>query len=67
MASNDLTDAYCSVPIAFSDQKYLLFQFERVRYKYVCLSNDDSSAPRIVTKLLKPVLSNLHKSSYELP
>ena len=34
MASIDLTDAYYSVPIALSNQKYRLFQFEGVRYKY---------------------------------
>ena len=28
MASIDLTVAYYSVPMALSDQKYLLFQFE---------------------------------------
>ena len=59
MASIDLTDTYYSVTIAFCDQKYLLFQFERVKYKYVRLPNDLSSAPRISTKLLKLVLSTL--------
>ena len=37
MASIDLTDTYCYVPVAIVDQKkYLMFQFEVIRYKYVC-------------------------------
>ena len=61
MASIDLKDAYYSVPIALSDQKYLFFQFEGVRYKYACMTNGLSSTLRIFTKLLKPVLSTLRK------
>ena len=61
MASRDLTDAYYSVPVTTGDQKYLMFQFEGIRYKYVCLPNGLSHAPRIFTKLFKPVLSSLRK------
>ena len=39
MASIDLTDAYYSVPVATVDQKYLMFQFEGIKYIYVCLPN----------------------------
>ena len=56
MASIDLTDAYNSFPVTTVDQNYLKFQFEGIRYKYVCLPNGLSSAPRIFTKLMKPVL-----------
>ena len=38
-ASIDLTDAYYLVPVATVDQKYLMFQLEGIRYKYVCLTN----------------------------
>ena len=31
MASIDLTDAYYTIPVATVDQKYLMFQFERIR------------------------------------
>ena len=61
MASINLKDTYYSVPIALSDQKYLFFQFEEVRYKYACMPNGLSFALRIFTKLLKPVLSTLRK------
>ena len=62
MASIDLTDAYYSVPVATVDQKNLMFQFGGIRYKYVCLPNGLSPAPRIFTKLMKPVLSSLRDS-----
>ena len=45
MASIDLADAYYTVPVALSDQKYLVFNFEGQLYKYVCLPNGLSSAP----------------------
>ena len=66
MASIDLTDAYYSVPVATVDQKYLMFQFEGIRYKYVCLPNGLSPAPRIFTKLMKPVLSSLRKKGHQV-
>ena len=66
MASIDLTDAYYSVPVATVDQKYLMFQFEGIRYKYVCLPNGLSPARRIFTKLMKPVLSSLRKKGHQV-
>ena len=66
MASIDLSDAYYSVPVTLTDQKYLLFTFEGQLYKFVCLPNGLSSAPRIFTKLLKPVFSALHKQGHEI-
>ena len=66
MASIDLSDAYYSVPMALTDQKYLIFKFEGQLYKFVCLPNGLSSAPRIFTKLLKPVFSALHKQGHQI-
>ena len=54
----DLTDAYYSVPIGFSD-------FEWMKYKYECMLNGLSSAPRIPAKFLKPVLSALRKHGHQ--
>ena len=65
-ASIDLIDAYYSVPAAIVDQKYLMFQFEGIRYKYVCLRNGLSPAPTIFTKLMKPVLSSLKKKGHQV-
>ena len=39
MASVDLKDAYYTVPIHPSHQKYLKFCFDGVFYKYTCLPN----------------------------
>ena len=43
-----------------------MFQFEGIRYKYVCLPNGLSPTPRIFTKLMKPVLSSLRKKGHQV-
>ena len=64
MASIDLKDAYYSGPVAEEDQKYLKFIFNGTLYKYACLPNGLSSAPRIFTKLLKPVYASLRTQGH---
>ena len=64
MASIDLKDAYYTVPIHSDHQKYLKFMFNGTLYQYTCLPNRLSSAPRIFTKLLKPVYSTLHNKGH---
>ena len=64
MGSLDLTDAYCSVSISQESQKYLKFQVQDQLYKFVTLPNGLSSAPRIFTKLMKPVYSTLRTKSH---
>ena len=49
--SIDLQDAYYSVPVAQNCQKYLKFVWHGNCYKYVCLPQGLSSAPRIFTKI----------------
>ena len=66
IASIDLNDAYYSVPVALTNQKYLLFKFEGQLYKFVCLPSVLFSAPRISTELLKPVFSALHKQWHQI-
>ena len=63
MASIDLSDAYYSVPVALTDQKYFEQLYEEQLYKFVCLPNGLSSARRIFTKLLKPVF---HKQGHKI-
>ena len=60
MASIDLKDAYYSVPIEREDRKFLWFIWQGSLFQFTCLPNGLSCAPRKFTKLLKPVLSNLH-------
>ena len=55
MASIDIKDAYYSVPIAETDQKYLKFEWQGVLYKFTCFPNGLALCPRKFTKLLRPV------------
>lgn len=59
MASIDLKDAYYSIPVAKEDRKFLMFQRKETLYQFTCLPNGLSSAPRIFTKILKPVFAHL--------
>jgi hypothetical protein len=61
MASVDLKDAYYSVPIAQSHQKYLKFKWQGSLYAFTCFPNGLASCPRKFTKLLKPVYSVLRQ------
>lgn len=56
MSSVDLKDAYFSVPVAQPHQKLLRFEWKGKIYEYQCLPFGLSSAPRVFTKLLKPIL-----------
>ena len=64
MASVDLMDTYYTVPIHPSHQKYLKFCFDGVFYKYTCLPNGLANAPRILTKLLKPVYATVRSMGH---
>ena len=64
MASIDLKDAYFSVPIDESHQKYFKFEWQGVLYQFTCLAQGVSSAPRLFTKLLKPVFAYLRRKGY---
>ena len=66
MSSIDLSNAYYSIPVAICDQKYLMFQFAGQLYKFVCLPNGLTSAPRLFTKILKPVFAALHKEGHDI-
>ena len=65
MASIDIKDAYYTVPIAESDQKFLKFQWRGKIYKFVCFPNGLSICPRKFTKLLKPLYANLRAQGHE--
>jgi hypothetical protein len=55
--SIDLRHAYYSINMAENDQKFLRFQWTETLYQYTCLPNGITSAPRIFTKLMKPIYS----------
>ena len=60
MASIDLKDTYLSVAIWEGHRKYLRFMWNSTIYEFQCLPFGLCSAPRVFTKLLKPVLAQLH-------
>ncbi|XP_068674606.1 uncharacterized protein [Montipora foliosa] len=64
MASVDIKDAYYTVPVATEHQKFLKFRWRDKLYQYTCLPNGLASAPRIFTKLLKPVFNILRQKGY---
>ena len=57
----DLTDAYLTVPIHRDHQKFLKFVWGGETYQFTCLPFGLSSAPRVFTKLLRPVLAHLRR------
>ena len=61
MASVDLKDAYYTVPIAPQHQKFLKFFWRGRMWKFTGLPNDLTCAPRVFTKLLKPLFATLRK------
>ena len=61
MTSTDLKDAYISVPIAQEHRQFLRFGWEDHLFKFQCHPFGLTSAPRVFTKLLKPVMSLLRQ------
>ena len=59
----DIKSAYDSCPINKEDRKYLQFKIENTIYQYKGWPNGLSEAPRLFTKLLKPVLALFGKLS----
>ena len=66
MISIDLKDAYFSIPIFTPDRKYLRFMWENQRYEFTCLPFGYSLAPRVFTKILKPVVSHLRVNGLKI-
>ena len=59
MCRIDLKDAYFAIPIASHHQKYLRFSWKGQTFQFTCLPFGLSTAPRIFTKLLRPVVGLL--------
>jgi hypothetical protein len=60
MASVDLTDAYLHVPIHPKHRKFLRFAFNNRVYQFRVLPFGLSEAPRVFTKILAPVVEQIH-------
>ena len=61
MASIDIRDAYYTVLIHPQHQKFLKFQWFNKLYKYTALPNGYAAAPRIFTKIMKPIFAQLRR------
>ena len=57
MVSVDLKDAYFSIPIFQDHRKYLRFLWNSKRFEFTCLPFGYSLAPRVFTKIFKPVMA----------
>jgi len=56
----DRQDAYYAVPIHPESRKYLCLKFKGTIYKFRCLSFGLSLAPRVFTRILCPIVAQLH-------
>ena len=65
MASIDLKDAYYSVSVNKNHRKYLRFIWKHQLFQFTCLPNGLSCAPRIFTKILKPIYATLRSQGFE--
>ena len=57
-AKIDLKNAYYSVPVRPVDRDWFRFTWQGGHYRFTCLPQGFSPAPRIFTKLLKPIFSH---------
>ena len=61
LTSVDLKDAYHSVPIWSGHKRFLTFQWDNKFYRFNVLPFGLTSAPRVFTKLLKPLCATLRE------
>jgi hypothetical protein len=66
LASIDLKDAYFHVPMDPQFYKYLRFAFHGKSYQFRVLPFGLSTAPRVFTKVLAPVVGYLHQQGVHL-
>jgi len=66
LASIDLKDAYFHVPIAQCHHKYLRFHWLGQSFEFQVLPFGLSSAPRVFTKVLAPVIAHLRRHGVQV-
>ena len=66
LARLDLTDAYLTIPLADRDRRFVRFQWGSKTFEFTCLAFGLGPAPRIFTKLLRPVAAFLRTRGIRL-
>ena len=66
MVSLDLKDSYFSVPIHPLDRKLLRFIWKGQRFEFICLPFGYYLAPRVFSKILKPLAATWRSKGLEL-
>jgi hypothetical protein len=66
MINLDLTDAYLTVPIHPVSQKFLRFLFGNETYQFTAMPFGLNIAPRVFTKIMKPVVASLRSQGIRL-
>ena len=66
IATIDLKDAYFTVPIHVDHSKFLRFYWDGLLYEFIVLPFGLVSAPRVFTKLMKPIIAYLRGKSMRL-
>ena len=64
MAKIDLKDCFWQLLVHEADRKYLAFRWRGKAYQFRSLPFGLNVSPRFITKLFKPVLAALHKTSH---
>ena len=64
MATIDLKLAYYLIPVHNDDKKFLKFVWNNRLMQYTAIPNGLSSAPRLFTKIMKPVLAKLREKGH---
>lgn len=61
MVTIDMKDAYFAIPIHTPHRKFLRFIWKNQVFQFAALPFGLSSAPRVFTKVLKPVIANMRE------
>ena len=64
LASVDLQDVYHLIPVCKEHQIYLRFKWRGNYFQYTCLPFGLSTAPRVFTKVMRPVVAYLRNAGY---
>jgi len=61
----DLKNAFHLVPVDDASRKYLRFIWKNKLYQYTCLPFGLCTAPRVFTKVIKPIIGYLREKGYK--